>query len=172
MTSEPASIGFQNMYGFNADLTYASPDRQAILNGTYEGFLFTEEFMVEELGLSLKDIAGVRGEEWGRLIDLGLITEEELLVIIQTTINNEDDILAPMQNQQGINIWPVTTDNDIAFDMDMNDFLFEEYSTYILPNMEADNFVGWYCSVDGKIYHAGDAYTVRCGTHFSAVFAE
>ena len=90
LTSDGYTIPFQNMYEFNDDYTYKSADRQAILDGTYTGYLFTEEYLNEVLKLSFNDIPGFRGREWGRLVELGYLSEEHIAYLIAHFLNSED----------------------------------------------------------------------------------
>ena len=169
LISEPLTMDFQNMYGFNEDLTYASQDRYDYLNGTYEGYLISIDEMIELYQLNPADIVPVRGEEWGRVIELGILTFEEIEAIILGDLNNTNKRLEPPQDEFGNNLWAVTTDLDLG--QDVNDFMFAEGSEYILADNDAENFVGWYCSFDGKIYRPGDTYIIYGATHFTAVYA-
>ena len=90
LTSDGYTIPFQNMYEFNRDYTYKSADRQAILYGTYEGYLFTDEYLNEVLRLSYSDIEGFRGREWGRLVELGYLPEEHIAYLIAHFLNSDE----------------------------------------------------------------------------------
>ena len=49
-------------------------------------------------------------------------------------------------------------------------YLRKEGSTYIVPNIEDKNFIGWYNTSDNKIYSPGDRVVVTHGLHFLAIY--
>ena len=173
LTTVPNTLTFQNMYGFRKNLTYASSVRKLVLNGKYEDHLYTEQ-QLRDMGFEDRDIAGFRGREWKILVDNGMITEDILINdILLGVVNNPDERVLPPTDENGNFVFVVTTSQDVLSPtIDIQDNYYEEYSQYILPNLEQEGFVGWRCSVDGKIYSAGDIYIVRTGTHFETVFAD
>ena len=76
----------------------------------------------------------------------------------------------PFKDEDGDNIWPVTTDLDKVENID--DYLLKEGAEYKLPSCRRKGFVGWYCSADSKVYKPGDIYKVKYGTHFSIIKEE
>ena len=168
MVSEPFTTGFQNMYGFNEDMTYASPVRKQYLAGEYKGYLFSEDYIRDTLRITNKDSIGFRAEEWGMLMEAGYINELEINEMIDEFVNSPLHKVEPIKDNDGNNIWPVTTDLDIVENID--DYMRKESSEYILPNHNDNNFIGWYCSADSRMYLPGDVYKVKYGTHFTAKF--
>ena len=173
LTTVPNTLTFQNMYGFRKNLTYASSIRKLVLNGKYEDHLYTEQ-QLRDMGFEDRDIAGFRGREWKILVNNGMITEDILINdILLGVVNNPDERVLPPTDENGNFVFVVTTSQEVLSPtFDIQDNYYEEYSQYILPNLEQEGFVGWRCSVDGKIYSAGDIYIVRTGTHFETVFAD
>ena len=172
LTTVPNTIIFQNMYGFKKNLTYASSIRQKVLNGTYDNHLFTEKEL-KDMGWTDRDIVGFRGREWKILIDNGMLDMDFMInILLNEVANNENERILPPTNENGEFIYIVTNSEDVTNEhFNPQDFFFEEYTHYILPNIEEEGFVGWLCSSDGKIYKAGDTYKVRTNTHFTAVYS-
>lgn len=172
LTTVPNTIIFQNMYGFKKNLTYASSIRQKVLNGTYDNHLFTEKEL-KDMGWTDRDIVGFRGREWKILVDNGMLDMDFILNELKNeVVNNESERVLPPTNENGNFVYIVTNSEDVMNEhFNPQDFFFEEYTHYILPNIEEEGFVGWLCSSDGKIYKAGDTYKVRTNTHFTAVYS-
>ena len=170
LITEPFTTGFQNMYGFNEDLTYKSPIRKQYLAGEYKGYLFSEEYIRDTLRITNKDSIGFRAEEWGMLMEAGYIKEIEINEMIDEFVNSPRHKVDPFTDENGVNIWPVTNDNDIVENID--DYMMQEGSEYILPENDDANFIGWYCSADSKMYQPNDIYKVKYGTHFTAKFKQ
>lgn len=167
LISEPFTIGFQNMYGFNDDMTYKSPVRKQYLRGEYKGYLFSEEYIRDTLRITDKDSLGFRAEEWGMLMEQGLIDEPNIHDMIDNFVNSDLHKLETIKDDNGVNLWPVTTDIDDVVNID--DYMHKELDEYVLPTCDKENFKGWYCSADSKVYKPGDIYKVRYGTHFTAI---
>ena len=170
LISEPFTTGFQNMYGFNEDLTYKSPVRKQYLAGEYKGYLFSEDYIRDTLRIRDKDSIGFRAEEWGMLVEAKLIDERYIHNMIDDFVNNPEHKTDPFRDESGDSIWPVTNDNDIVENID--DYMMKEGSEYILPENKHANFIGWYCSADSKMYQPNDIYKVKHGTHFTAKFKQ
>lgn len=172
LTTVPNTIIFQNMYGFKKNLTYASSIRQKVLNGTYDKHLFTEQEL-KDMGWTDRDIVGFRGREWKILIDYDMLDMDFMInILLNEVANNENERVLPPTNEKGNFVYVVTTSQDVTKDnFNPQDFFFEEYTHYILPNIKEEGFVGWLSSSDGKIYKAGDTYKVRTNTHFTAVYS-
>ena len=168
LVTEPFTIGFQNMYGFDEKMRYLSPVRKQYLNGEYKGYLFSEDYIRDTLRITDKDSIGFRAEEWGMLMESGYIDEDGIHIMIDDFVNSPLHKVEPIKDKKGNNIWPVTTDIDVVENID--DYMRVEGTEYVLPNNEADNFIGWYCSADSKMYQPGDVYKVKYGTHFTAKF--
>ena len=168
LVSEPFTTGFQNMYGFDENMKYLSPIRQQYLNGDYKGYLFSEDYIRDTLRITNKDSIGFRAEEWGMLMEGGYINELEINEMIDEFVNSPLHKVDPFIDEDGNNIWPVTTDIDVIENID--DYMRVEGTEYILPQCNQDNFIGWYCSADSKMYKPGDVYKIKYGTHFTARF--
>lgn len=168
LVSEPFTTGFQNMYGFDEDMIYLSPVRQQYLNGEYKGYLFSEDYIRDTLRITNKDSIGFRAEEWGMLVEANMIDERYIHNMIDDFVNNPEHKTDPFIDEDGNNIWPVTTDMDVVENID--DYMRVEGTEYILPQCNQDNFIGWYCSADSKMYKPGDVYKIKHGTHFTAKF--
>ena len=172
LTTVPNTIIFQNMYGFKKNLTYASSIRQKVLNGTYDNHLFTEKEL-KDMGWTDRDIVGFRGREWKILIDNGMLDMDFMInILLNEVANNENERILPPVNENGKFVYIATNSEDVINDnFNPQDFFFEEYTHYILPNIKEEGFVGWLSSSDGKIYKAGDTYKVRTNTHFTAIYS-
>ena len=168
LVSEPFTTGFQNMYGFDENMKYLSPIRQQYLNGEYKGYLFSEDYIRDTLRITNKDSIGFRAEEWGMLMEGGYINELEINEMIDEFVNSPLHKVDPFIDEDGNNIWPVTTDIDVIENID--DYMRVEGTEYILPQCNQENFIGWYCSADSKMYKPGDVYKIKYGTHFTARF--
>lgn len=167
LVSEPLTIGFQNMYEFNEDLTYKSPLRKQYLLGQYKGLILSEEYARDKFRMTDKDIVGFRASEWGMLMEAGCVDDQSLHDMIDNFVNSDLHRVETIKDNKGNNIWPVTTDLDNTKDID--NFMLKEKSKYILPANNKVSFKGWYCSADSKIYQPGETYIVRYGTHFSEI---
>ena len=172
LTTVPNTIIFQNMYGFKKNLTYASSIRQKVLNGTYDNHLFTEKEL-KDMGWTDRDIVGFRGREWKILIDNGMLDMDFMInILLNEVANNENERILPPVNENGKFVYIVTNSEDVTNEhFNPQDFFFEEYTHYILPNIKEEGFVGWLSSSDGKVYKAGDTYKVRTNTHFTAIYS-
>lgn len=170
LVTEPFTIGFQNMYGFDENMKYLSPVRQQYLNGEYKGYLFSEDYIKNDLRITNKDSIGFRAEEWGMLMEAGYIDEDGIHIMIDEFVNSPLHKVDPIKDEDGDNIWPVTTDLDKVENID--DYLLKEGAEYKLPSCRRKGFVGWYCSADSKVYKPGDIYKVKYGTHFSIIKEE
>lgn len=63
----------------------------------------------------------------------------------------------------------VTTSDDNV--VNVNNYLHKEGYVYTLKQPKNNkNFVGWFNTVDEKMYKPGDKYKVIHGTHFVAIY--
>lgn len=168
LITEPFTTLFQNMYGFNEDMTYKSEKRKQYFDGTYQGYLFSHDYIKNDLRITYKDDYGFRAEEWGMLVENNLIDANAIHQMIDGFVNSSAHKVETLKDIDGDNIWPVTTDLDDASNID--NLMFKEASEYTLPANNDVDFVGWCCSADNKLYQSGEKYIVKFGTHFTAKY--
>ena len=156
ITSEGTMI---TTYGFkhNADLTWTT-DR--------DEFLKTNDlFYYEDWKLLFPEhiFRGFRMEEAKYLYNIYQFDIELYANILDTLVGNT------LTNQNDVNLWMVTTSDDVIDGNNM--YLREEGSYYILKSpLNRINFIGWYNTADGKMYNIGDKVKVTYGMHFIAKY--
>lgn len=78
-------------------------------------------------------------------------------------------VLPQEKSRNGKNLWMVTTSDDVV--SDYKKFLHEEETFYTLPEPNIkNNFKGWLCTSDNKIYNPKDKIEVLYGLHFIALY--
>ena len=68
------------------------------------------------------------------LMEAGYITEKDINIMIDEFVNCPRHRLETITDENGINLWPVTTDDDIVDNID--DYILKEGEEYILPTGE------------------------------------
>ena len=98
-------------------------------------------------------------------VNSGLVNIDELIVYLNKILLNPNRIISPITDREGNRLWMVTTSDDVS------KHLYHEGDIYVLKQPKnKKNFVGWFNTVDNKIYKPGDKYKVILGTHFIAKY--
>ena len=166
-TSDQITTGvtLSNMYGFDSNIKWPSV-RKSIINAP--GALYT----YEDLNIMPYYLYyGSRGAETKLFVNLGFATTPALLEYLRTTQLNPDKAVPPIMDSDGNRLWMVTTSDDNV--VNKSDYLYHEGDIYTLKvpkNVESKTFIGWYNTIDEKIYNIGDNYKVIHGTHFIAIW--
>ena len=109
---------------------------------------------------------GLRVDEGKYLVDLGLISYEELKMYLYLCPANPEYYKEVETNKDDKRLWMVTTSFDKVTDKNKDDFKITEGSTYRLPRVwSAKCFRN---SVDNKCYKPGNTIKVYSGMHFIA----
>lgn len=148
------------LFNFNEDLTWGSK---------------RDEFLKQNDLFEYQDLAayfprhvfvGFRMSEAKNVYNQGLLDIEYFADLLSL-----DNAKKPIKNNQGENVWMVTTSDNKVTKKNKEKFLKEEGSYYTLKEPQnSQNFVGWLNTVDNKIYQPNDKVEVVCGTHFVAQY--
>jgi hypothetical protein len=163
LTSDGTTI-LSNLYGFTDNITWPN-ERNSILANKYNVYNYSDfESLIPKYMF-----IGMRMEEAKILNKYGLDLATFKYYLNANQVN-PNMVLSP-NSIHGKNLWMVTTSDDNVNVLNKNQFLFKEDSKYLLkvPHNKV-NFIGWYNSVDGKIYNPGDYVTINCGTNFIALY--
>ncbi len=156
-------VTLSNMYGFDENIKWPSA-RKEIINK--KGALYTyKDLDVMPYYLYY----GSRGNETKLFVNLGYATTPALIEYLLATQLNPSKTVPPITDKRGNRLWMVTTsDDDIK---DYTKYLYKEDHIYTLKKPKnTKNFVGWFNTVDGKMYKAGSRYRIIHGTHFIAIY--
>ena len=153
-------VTLSNMYGFDNNIKWP-PLRKKIISE--KGALY-----------DYKDLSimpyylyyGSRGNETKLFVNLGYATTPQLIDYLLRTQLNPDKVVNPITDKKGNRLWMVTTGDDVV--KNTKDYLYKEGDIYTLkePKNKTKNFIGWFNTVDNKLYQPGDKYKVIHGTHF------
>ena len=150
-------ITLSNMYGFDNNIKWNS-SRKEIINkkdALYEYKDFNE--------MPYYLFYGVRGSEIRIFENMGYTNRSGLKFYLSNVLINPKRIVPPITDKKGNRLWMVSTDDEKS--------LLKEGTTYILKEPKnKTNFVGWFNTVDEKMYKPGDKYKIIHGTHFIAKY--
>ncbi len=153
-----ASTGMSNMYGSTPDMKY---DPEKVAERQQDSYTF------EELDVPAHYYYGLRLGEQKTVREIPDINK-----YVAIDMKVERPIPQVVENGVSYNNWIVSTSDDDVFSSTFVPKKVREGGTYTLAQPKnTQNFVGWYCSADGKIYHAGDSVTIRMGTYFTAIYS-
>ncbi len=108
---------------------------------------------------------GVRAPEVKLFVNSGLVNIDELMIYLNKILLNPNRLISPITDREGNRLWMVTTSDDVS------KHLYHEGDIYVLKQPKnKKNFIGWFNTVDNKIYKPGDKYKVILGTHFIAKY--
>ena len=148
-----------NMYPFDNNIKW-KPIRKEIISQKdalfeYDNFRMIPYYL----------FYGVRAPEVRLFVNSGLVNIDELMIYLNKILLNPNRIISPITDKEGNRLWMVTTSDDIS------KHLYHEGDIYVLKQPKnKNNFVGWFNTVDNKIYKPGDKYKVILGTHFIAKY--
>ncbi len=158
-------VTLSNMYGFDNNIKWPSIRKEII---STEGALYNySDLSIMPYYLYY----GSRGNETKLFVNLGYATTPELIEYLLKTQLNSDKAVPPMVDKKGNRIWMVTTSDDNI--KNYKKHLYQEGDIYTLKkpkNVKNKKFVGWFNTVNGKMYKVGDKYKVIHGTHFIAIY--
>ena len=158
-------VTLSNMYGFDKNIKWPSIRKEIM---SQKGALYTYKDL-EIMPYYL--YYGSRGNETKIFVNMGYATTPQLIEYLQKTQLNQEKAVPPITDKKGNRLWMVTTSDDKV--VNVNDFLHKEGYVYTLKQPKKVNnksFVGWFNTVDEKIYNPGDKYKVIHGTHFIAIW--
>ena len=151
-----------NFYGFEDNAKW--PDiKQDIVNDMRN--ILPYEYFKDVLPYYL--FKGFRAGEVGYLINNNIMTVDQFRYYLSDLIVSEYYLKKPI-NKDGSNYWMVTTSEDDMINKEK--YLHKEGTTYILPNNDNENFIGWLNTSDNKIYQANETITINHGLHFIAQY--
>jgi hypothetical protein len=158
-------VTLSNMYGFDNNIKWPSIRKEII---SKKGALYDyKDLKVMPYYLYY----GSRGNETKLFVNMGYATTPELIDYLLRVQLNPEKSVDPITDKKGNRLWMVTTSDDKV--INEKDFLYKEGSTYTLkqPNkVNNKEFIGWFNTVDNKMYKVGDKYKIIHGTHFIAIW--
>ncbi len=158
-------VTLSNMYGFDNNIKWPSIRKEII---SKKGALYDyKDLKVMPYYLYY----GSRGNETKLFVNMGYATTPELIDYLLRIQLNPEKSVDPITDKKGNRLWMVTTSDDKF--INEKDFLYKEGSTYTLkqPNkVNNKEFIGWFNTVDNKMYKVGDKYKIIHGTHFIAIW--
>ena len=157
-------ITLSNMYSFDSNIKWTN-ERKNILSKKNALFEYKEFSMIPYYLFS-----GVRANEVKLFTNMGYTNKAQLMEYLGSILLNTEKVVPPNIDSNGNRLWMVTTSDDNV--LNTKDYLYREGSIYTLkkPKNNEKSFIGWYNTVDGKIYKVGDKYRIIHGTHFIAMY--
>ena len=148
LTTDDETI-LSNLYGFDDNIMWPS-SRNNIINDKNNLYKY------EDLNGSLPYymFKGLRAGEAKYLVNLGYLTNEELMYYFETNQSNPDMVKKPF-TLFGKRYWAVSVDN--------NKTIVQEGSTYTLPDGKVKCYLN---TSDNKCYKPKDKVKIYYGTHF------
>ena len=152
-------VELTNLYDFNSNITWSG--NEEILKDKNNLYSYNELNMVPYYLYK-----GLRMKEAKHLVNNNVITKEELINILNSTMLNETETLQPIM-KNGSRYWMVTLETDKMNDKNKGKYLKKEGSTYVLP--KDDDVKYWYNSSDNTYYKPGSKVKVYHGMHFTKI---
>lgn len=152
-------VELTNLYDFNSNITWNG--NEEILKDKNNLYSYNDLNMVPYYLYK-----GLRMKEAKHLVNNNVITKEELINILNSTMLNEDETLKPI-TKNGSRYWMVTLETDNISVKNKGKYLKKEGSIYVLP--KDDDVKYWYNSSDNKYYKPGSKVTVNHGMHFTKI---
>lgn len=153
------TVILSNLYGFDNNVTWPKEIRNKIINDKSKLYEYSE---FEDI-MPYYMFNGLRAEEGKYLNNFGLDKDTFKYYLINNQLN-EDMILKVPTNNNGKRLWMVTNSNDDI--LNLNDYLYEEGSYYILPKVFGVN--KWYSTSENKYYNPLDKVKINHSMHFIA----
>lgn len=165
LTTDGTTI-LSNLYGFTPNITWPNI-RNTTLANKYNVYKY--ENLADLIPQYM--FVGMRMEEAKVLTKYGLDLTTFKMYLASNQVNPNMVLNPP--NINGLNKWMVTTSDDKVTILNEKTYLVSEGSAYLLKEPKnTTNFIGWYNSVDGKIYQVGEHAKIYCGTYFEALYQE
>lgn len=154
-------ITLSNMYSFDNNIKWTN-ERENILKSKDALFEYKDFSMIPYYLFN-----GVRASEVRLFTNRGYVNKTQLMEYLSSILLNTEKVVPPIIDSKGNRLWMVTTSDDVVDNY--KKYLYKEGDIYVLKEpKDKKNFIGWYNTVDGKLYKPGDKYKVIHGTHFIA----
>lgn len=160
LTTDGTTI-LSNLYGFTDNITWPKEVREMAMQDVY-----TYNDLADTIPYYM--FKGLRAEEGKILANYGLTLDIFKMYLAMNQTNPL--MLKEPINNNGKNMWMVTTNLDNVNEFNKYEYLREEGSIYTLPKVNKKNFVGWLNYADNKIYKPGNKVTVDHGMHFKDIY--
>ena len=158
------NLMISNQYGFTKNITWPNKLQYKISHDANHLYKYGKysDFMPYYM------FKGLRVNEGKYLVDIGLITDEELRMYLYSFPANPDYYKKVEVNKNSKRLWMVTTSLDKVTEKNKNKYKVVEGTYYKLPNKK-----GIKCyrnSIDNKCYLPNDRVKVYSGMHFVAIY--
>ncbi len=154
-------ITLSNMYSFGNNIKWTN-ERENILKSKDALFEYKDFSMIPYYLYN-----GVRASEVRLFTNRGYVNKPQLMEYLSSILLNTEKVVPPTIDSNGNRLWMVTTSDDVV--KNYKSYLYKEGDIYVLKEpKDKKNFIGWFNTVDGKMYKPGDKYKIIHGTHFIA----
>lgn len=153
------TVILSNLYGFNDNIMWLNRDKViSDANNIYDYSEFSDI-------MPYYMFSGLRAGEGKYLANLGYLSKEMFRYYLLYNQMNDDMLLPPIINNNGVRQWMVKTSQD-------NGQLIDEGSYYQLgyPNEKNSQFLYWYDTSTGKKYSPMESVRIWHGTYFEAIY--
>jgi len=163
------NVIFSNAFGFEEKITWPSSRYELIANSKN---VYSDAFFLKILPAHL--VKGFRAVEAKVICENGEMPIGYLVNYLRQYILNPAVAQEPMQDQNGNNLWMMTTSEDDCCGQSKEKYLYLEGSDYILPEIEVKEQNGqkacWYNAVTNEYYECGETIKVEYAMHFEVVY--
>jgi len=146
-----------NMYNFNDDVTWQI-DRNLILTNSSNLLTYAE---VSDVMPSYMFI-GLRASEIKWLINLISQDSSTISHLKELLVSLNNDVLLPFPSLNNTYYFNVSTSLNTTIKV-------KEGATYTLPSLDKDKYLGWYNTIDNKIYEPLSTINIYLSTYFIAL---
>ena len=158
------NLMISNQYGFTSNITWPNKNQYKVKNDpshlyTYDDFKDLMPYYI---------FKGLRVDEGKYLVDIGLISHEELKMYLYLYPANPDYYRPVETNKDGKRMWMVTTSKDKVTDKNKYKYKVEEGSIYQLKKNK--KIKCYRNSIDNKCYKPGSKIKVYSGMHFTVEY--
>lgn len=161
------TVIFSNIFGFDENITWPKSRYEIISNSDN---LFDESIYNGLIPSYL--VSGLRAIEAKVICDNGFMTIEELSNYLIDFVSNKEMIKNPIQDEDGNNLWMMTTSIDDINPFNKRKFLHKEGSIFELPKVVSKDGKTpyWYNAVRNEYYEGGEKIKVDYSMHFELIF--
>ena len=161
------NVVFSNAFGFEENITWPE-SREKIVAGSQN--LYSYSFFKKILPDYL--IKGFRAVEAKVICEQGDMKISDLIDYLNNTILNEFIAKAPYKDQDGNNLWMMTTSNDDLSGNNRLKYLCQEGSFYTLPKEKSKDGqkAYWYNAITNQYYECGELVKVEYPMHFELIY--
>lgn len=153
------TVILSNLYGFDDNIMWINRDKViSDENNIYDYSEFSDM-------MPYYMFSGLRAGEGKYLANLGYLSKDMFRYYLLHNQMNDDMLLPPIINSNGVRQWMVKTSQDV-------EQLIDEGSYYQLgyPNEKISQFLYWYDTSTGKKYNPTDRVRIWHGTYFEAIY--